>query len=294
MAAPEPEAEEESEQEDSEGHPRPTPEQLAQLYKGLTSERLQKLIRLADKIKEEESQTLQALKQMDPNFKGDFVNFRRKEVIYAEFVSQVPDLPEDFPFLEIEPVDKIVPRDVEDMKAMNIMLTKVARRLQLALKDLLAAVEATDDGVDFAITEALFRGLCLTGDAFSTLQVERFTTPNTRKGITVSTSDSQIPLVVQKARKDLFFRAGAGAKRAASPGPEEDEGDGGSDSEPPMRKKRREEFNRMQRRFKPSRRPMWKRQRRAEKPRYFKAKPRFGAWGPRQWEHRAAPPPTPP
>jgi hypothetical protein len=95
MAAPEPEAGAAAEQADADG---PSPEQLALLFEGLTTDRISKLIRLADKIKEEESQTIQALKQIDPNFKGDFVNFKMKEVIYADFVTQVPELPEEFPF----------------------------------------------------------------------------------------------------------------------------------------------------------------------------------------------------
>jgi hypothetical protein len=177
---------------------------------------------------------------------------------------------------------------------MNIALTKVARRLQLAIKYLLVAVEATDDGVDVSISESLFRGLCLAGDAFSTLQVERFTTPSTRRRIQVSTTDSQIPLVVQKAQKDLFFRSGAGAKRATSPSPEESDE---SLSDIPMRKKKRDAFIWGRRRFLPrqrrNRRPV---RRRYDSGKYFQARPRwkFTDRSPRRWEPRATAPPAPP
>jgi hypothetical protein len=270
---------------------RPSDAEMAELLRGLTTERVQKLIRMADKIKEEEGQTLKALKEMDPNFKGDFVNFQLKDVTYADLLTEVPDTPEEFQFLEIQPVEKVVQRDTEDLKAMNIVLTRVAKRLQLSIQYLLAAMEAMDDHVDVVISESLFCGLCLAGDAFSTLQVERFTTPSTRKRIAVSTTDSQVPLIVQKARKDLFFRSRAGAKTAASPSPDSSAEDSDFDSDFAMRPKKRNAFNR--KRFFPRQRKQRRRQQRVwEAPKYFQPKPR---WKPtRRWEPRAAAPPAPP
>jgi hypothetical protein len=111
------EQEETSEQEEvriSDAH-RPSKAAMEELLRGLTSERLQKLIHMADKMKEEESQTFKALKDVDPNFRGDFVNFRLKDITYADLVSEVPEPPEGFPFLEIEPVERVVQRDADDL-----------------------------------------------------------------------------------------------------------------------------------------------------------------------------------
>jgi hypothetical protein len=284
----------EHEEEEIPQFPGPTQAQIDELFRGLTSERLQKLIRIADKVKEEESPIMKALRDIDPDFKGDFVNFKVKDITYAEFSTQVPDLPEGFPFLELEPVEKVVQRDTEDLKAMNLVLTGVAKRLQLAIKYLLTALDATDDGVETGVSEGLFRGLCLTGDAFSTLQVERFTTPRTRKTIAVSRTDSQIPLVVQKAKKDLFFRSGAGASRAASHSADEEEDESASDSDRFMRPKGRAAFTRMQRTFRPRRRTPRRPPRRTfDGPRLYQGKPRF-KFVPRHWDARPAAPPAPP
>jgi hypothetical protein len=291
MSEAEPEETSEQEQHNMADRLRPSEAEMAELLRGLTTVRIHKLIRMADKIKEEESQTLKALKEVDPNFKGDFVNFQLKEVTYTDLVSEVPDIPEEFPFLEIQPVERVVQRHAEDLKAMNIVLTRVAKRLQLSIKYLLAALEAMDDHVDVVVSESLFCGLCLAGDAFSTLQVKRYTTPSTRRRIAVSTIDSQVPLVVQKARKDLFFRSRAGAKTAASLSPDSSEDDSDFDSDFAMRPKKRNAFNR--KRFFPRQRKSRRRQRRVfEAPKYFQPKSR---WKPtRRWELRAAGPPAPP
>jgi hypothetical protein len=264
-------------------------ERIAAIFEGLTTERLQKLIRLADKSKEDDSVTMKALKEMDPDFKGDFVNFKLKEAIVADLVSEMPDIPDEFPFLEIEPIERVVQRDGEDLKAMNLALTKVAKRLQLAIKYLLVAVEACDDSVGVTIMEATFRSLCLAGDAFSTLQVERFTTPSTRKSIAVATSSDQVPLVVQRARKEAFFRSGAGAKGAASHAPESGDDESVSDSDTSTRS-----WGRDRRQFAPrNRRPRRLRRMALEKPKYFAPR---GRWMVpfRRGKSRAAPPSAPP
>jgi hypothetical protein len=287
-------------EQEIEGHlgaPGPTPEEIAELFRGLKSGGLQKLLRMAEKamdVEEEESAIMKALIDIDPDFTGDFVNFKMTDLTYADFSTQLPPIPTEFPFIELVPVEKVVQRDADDLRAMNLVLTKVAKRLQLAIKYLLSALEETDERTPTAISEALFRGLCLTGDAFSTLQVERFTTPRTRKTIAVSETDSQIPLVVQKAKKQLFFRSGAGAKRAASRSSDEEADEVESDSDKYMRPKKREEFNRMQRTFHPRRRrPRRQLGRPTNTPRYFQPRAVLKL-AQRRWGPRPAPPPGPP
>jgi hypothetical protein len=114
----------------------------------------------------------------------------------------------------------------------------VAKTIQASIKYLITALELTNDDFNPDLTEGLFRGIALLGNAFGALQVERYSTPLIRDSITEAAADSQMPLVVQKARKEAFFRQAAGATAGSSLIPDTEDDDPGDPFLHPGKKKR--------------------------------------------------------
>jgi hypothetical protein len=122
-------------------------------------------------------------------------------------------------------------------------------------------------------TEGLFRCLCLTGNAITRLQVERMMHPKMRSRISELTDSSQVPPIVKQARKDKsFFREKAGEPKSTS---QDSSSEFDSETDPPMRKKKRDFRRYKHKNFRP---PRYTSHRRSKPTlgagRYFKGKRR--------------------
>jgi hypothetical protein len=237
MAEPE-EREQESENEEAisgSGSDATDPE-VAAMLKELTPAKIRKLLKLADEPAGRESQEMSSLKEVAPGFKGDFINFTLKDTVYAEMVKESPGCSMEFPMVEIAPLKKVYPKDAAEVKASDESLALISKGLQVAIQYQLENLQSTHDGLDPALTDGIFCGLCLTAHAFSALQLERHTNAHWRGRISEATSGSQEPKIVQQIKKK-FFRKGGGSPEA----PPADEDD--SESEP-MVKQKRPEFKR--------------------------------------------------
>jgi hypothetical protein len=247
------EHEEEEESESSEEHPFPLPkEQEDLIWAGLRETfppgTVGKLLQMAAKKVKKESPIFSALKEVCPNFKGDFVNFALKEASFNEIMTTLPEIPEGFVFVDIQPLKKPAAKDAQEVRAADLALTEVAKTLQAALRCFLAALDAAPETCDYVCSEGLFRGICLAANALGALQVERHTTAMLRAKISEETPGSEVPVIVQKVKKRSFFRTEAGGRRHPSSNSESSD-DG--EAEEPMRKKKRDYFRGSKRIFSP-------------------------------------------
>jgi hypothetical protein len=135
---------------------------------------------------------------------------------------------------------------------MDETLAEIARSLFISIRYLVDALESTTTVSDEAFTEGLFRSLCLTGDALTKLQVERMMHPKMRTRISELADSSQVPSIVKKVRKESsFFRTKAGEAKVPSRDSNSDYDD--EETEPPLRKKKRDHRKYKQRAFRPPR-----------------------------------------
>jgi hypothetical protein len=255
-------------------HPIP-PEQEDLLWAGLrgkfTAQRVEQLLTLAIKQEKIDSPLMATLKGVSPGFKGDFVNFKLKDAALTEMTTNIPETPPDYPFVDIQPVKRPMAKDAAEVRAMDVCLTEVAKNLQASIKILLTTLVDLDADVDDSVAEGMFRGLCLTANAFARLQIERHTTPILRTKITDAAASSEVPEIVRKAKKQTFFRGEAGGAGHPSSKSQSDD----DDMDEPMRPKRRSQFGGSQRMF-----TSGQKRKRSRSPRYgwnrFYTNPRSG------------------
>jgi hypothetical protein len=264
---PSSEAEEEQEQD----NPSIPDQRTLDLLKGITPRQMEKLLAMIPEDEGPKYATLEALQKVAPSFKGNFTDFTLKDSLYKEFMEGGPQRRDEFTNPIIAPVKQIFPRDTEDLRQMDESLTEIARSLLVSAQYLVEALETTSEGMAEEFTEGLFRCLCLTGNAITRLQVERMMHPKMRSRISELADSSQVPSIVKQSRKDKgFFREKAGEPKS----PSQDSGsDYESETDPPMRKKKRDFRRYKHKNFRPPRNPP----RRWPKPplgggRYFKGK----------------------
>jgi hypothetical protein len=197
-------------------------EQLRQLMRMLTPDRIRALLELSEKKVGDDSQEMANLKEVAQDFKGDFVNFTLKDTAYADIVREAPEFTQEFRAAEIAPLRRIPPKDAAEARAMDENLAVISKNLQLAIRYLCSLLRKIYDEMDPEITDGIFCSLCLTAHSFAALQVERHTTAALRGRISDAVTSSQMPSVVKKAK--TFFRGGGGG-REPSPS-EEDDSDG--------------------------------------------------------------------
>lgn len=252
MSTEEQDASAEPEEEVQEDDPPMLNKQTLAILARVTPSRMQKLLALIPDDEEDERPVLEALQRISTTFKGNFADFILKDSLYKEFMDGAPSMPEEFPQPTIAPVKQIVQRDAEDLRQMDETLAEIARSLFASIAYLVDALHETTEVSDEVFTEGLFRSLCLTGDALTKLQVERMMHPKMRTRISELTDSSQVPSIVKKVRKESgFFRPKAGESKA----PSRDSNSDGDDEEtdPPLRKKKRDHRRYKQRSFRPPR-----------------------------------------
>jgi hypothetical protein len=279
MSAEEHEPSSEAEEEQQEDSASTTDKRTLELLRGITPRQMQKLLSMIPEDEGPIHATLEALQRVAPTFKGNFTDFNLKDSVYKEFVEGGPEMPDEFAKPIIVPVKQIFPRDAEDLRQMDESLTEIAQSLLVSAQYLIDALESTTDTMDESLTEGLFRCLCLTGNAITKLQVERMMHPKMRNRISELTESSQVPSIVKKAMKDKgFFRGKAGESTPSRDSNSDDD----SETDPPMRKKKRDHRKYKFKNFKPPRRPA---------PRW--SKPPFGGSRYFKGRRRQAPPRRP-
>jgi hypothetical protein len=136
-----------------------------------------------------------------PEFSGSLNDFRMDESLKTEYLRNAPSFIPGIIKPDVKLISKHVPKGAEDVRALDVSLADTVSMLLASSAYLMDALRLVTDDMDEALSEGLFRSFCLMAQSISRLQIERYTTPKLRAKIDEEAGTSDVPAVVQKAKK---------------------------------------------------------------------------------------------
>jgi hypothetical protein len=148
-----------------------------------------------------DTRVIECLRDVMPEFSGSLNDFKMDESLKTEYLRNAPSFIPGIVRPEVKLISKHTPKGAEDVRALDANLADAVSMLLASSAYLMDALRLVTDDMDEALSEGLFRSFCLMAQSISRLQIERYTTPKLRAKINEEAGTSDVPAVVQKAKK---------------------------------------------------------------------------------------------